>query len=59
MDPFDLYNNRGKSLPGPASRRKQIPKNVHLENTTIQSKEKGIDYAAEYVQKEEEALLQV
>ncbi|CAD1468090.1 unnamed protein product [Heterotrigona itama] len=58
MDPFDLYNNRGKSLPGPTSRRKQIPKNVHFENTSTQSKEKGIDYAAEYVRKEEEALLQ-
>lgn len=58
MDPFNLYND-GKSLPGPTSRRKRILKNVRLENTTTQSKEKGIDYAVEYVQKEEEALLQV
>lgn len=56
MDPFDLYNSCRKSLPGPTSRKKRI--NVQLENTTTESKEKGIDYAAEYVRKEEEALLQ-
>ena len=58
MDPFNLYNNCEK-LPGPTSRRKRILKNVQLENTTTQSKEEGINYAVEYVRKEEEALLQV
>ncbi|KAK9299728.1 hypothetical protein QLX08_007354 [Tetragonisca angustula] len=57
MDPFNLYNNCEK-LPGPTSRRKRILKNVQLENTTTQSKEEGINYAVEYVRKEEEALLQ-
>lgn len=59
MDPFDLYNNSGISLPGATSRKKRILKNIQLKNRTTQCKKKGIDYAAEYVRKEEEALLQV
>lgn len=47
-------------LPGPTSRKKRLPsKNVFLPDTNSQREEKGTDYIAEYVQKEEEELLRV
>ncbi|XP_068981713.1 probable ATP-dependent RNA helicase spindle-E [Bombus flavifrons] len=44
-------------LPGPTSRKKRSSKNVFLPDTNSQREEKGTDYIAEYVQKEEEELL--
>lgn len=46
-------------LPGPTSRKKRLSQNVFLPDTNPQREEKGTDYIAEYVQKEEEELLRV
>ncbi|KZC06335.1 PREDICTED: probable ATP-dependent RNA helicase spindle-E [Dufourea novaeangliae] len=65
MDILDIFSAKGsfqrKVLPGPSSRRK-VPHDMSLLdaelNTTIRSMEVGTDYAAEYVQKEENELLE-
>lgn len=55
-----MYNQK-IVLPGPSSRKRLLDKSlldVQKLNTTIH-KEKGTDYIAEYVQREENKLLQV
>lgn len=66
MDVLDLFNPKGtfkrRVLAGPSS-RKHLPTDMSLLdaqlNVSTRSIESGIDYVAEYVEKEEAELLEV
>lgn len=66
MDIWDIFGSKGAAevevLAGPSS-RKRLPKDMSLLdaklNITVPYTEKGTDYVASYVQKEEEELLEV